>query len=414
MTTRETRLQDAYAQRAGAALAFGLAGITTGAALMYIYDPASGRRRRAIAKDKVRRKAHDVTKLAEKAAKDAQKRARGAVAEGRQRFSRGEVVDDAVLHERVRAQLGRSCAHPRAITVRCEGGVVELTGPCLKDEHHDIVRRAAKVHGVREVKDLLEVHPLPDVPQLEGARKRGGPRQEWMQRNWTPALRVASTGAGILMMLIGAMRRRALSGALGAVGAGLCARAISNRPLRELVAGARIELRKSLFIDAPIGDVYRFFARPENLPRFMAHVEDVRALEDGGYHWQVEGPARTHFSWDASFDAVENASVRWRSVPGSMVANEGAVLFEEEGHGTRVVINLVYRPPGGALGHSFARALGADPRARMDDDLLRLKSLLEEGRATGRRGTVTREEVERVEEPPSAGDTGDGAEAARS
>jgi uncharacterized membrane protein len=53
---------------------------------------------------------------------------------------------------------------------------------------------------------------------------------------------------------------------------------------------------------------------------------------------------------------------------------------------------MTYTPPAGALGHVFARLLGADPKKQMDDDLLRFKSLLETGKATGRE-TVSREEL---------------------
>jgi uncharacterized membrane protein len=49
---------------------------------------------------------------------------------------------------------------------------------------------------------------------------------------------------------------------------------------------------------------------------------------------------------------------------------------------------MAYRPPAGALGHTIAKLFGADPKREMDDDLLRLKSLLERGQATGTNGRV--------------------------
>jgi hypothetical protein len=49
-----------------------------------------------------------------------------------------------------------------------------------------------------------------------------------------------------------------------------------------------------------------------------------------------------------------------------------------------------------------ARLLGADPKRQMDDDLVRLKSLLERGKATGRAGPVTLEELKSVEAMGSA------------
>ena len=42
----------------------------------------------------------------------------------------------------------------------------------------------------------------------------------------------------------------------------------------------------------------------------------------------------------------------------------------------------IVNPPGGALGHLAALLFGADPRSEMDEDLLRLKSLIEEGKTS--------------------------------
>jgi uncharacterized membrane protein len=56
-------------------------------------------------------------------------------------------------------------------------------------------------------------------------------------------------------------------------------------------------------------------------------------------------------------------------------------------------VRMSYHPPGGAIGHAVASLFGADPKAAMDDDLARLKSLLEVGKA-GAHGThVTKEQL---------------------
>ena len=43
-------------------------------------------------------------------------------------------------------------------------------------------------------------------------------------------------------------------------------------------------------------------------------------------------------------------------------------------------MRLSYNPPAGAVGHAIAKAFGADPKSEMDEDLLRMKSLLETGK----------------------------------
>ncbi len=54
---------------------------------------------------------------------------------------------------------------------------------------------------------------------------------------------------------------------------------------------------------------------------------------------------------------------------------------------------MSYNPPAGAVGHTVAALLGADPKREMDDDLARFKSLIERGETTAHNQKVTREEV---------------------
>jgi uncharacterized membrane protein len=128
----------------------------------------------------------------------------------------------------------------------------------------------------------------------------------------------------------------------------------------------------------------------------MSHVKEVRDLGGGRSHWEAVGPAGVPVTWNAIITRfVPNEILVWRSEPGSVIANAGIIRFESVAGGkTRVDILLSYNPPGGALGHFAALLFGADAKSAMDDDLLRLKSLIEEGttRAPGK-GETTRQEV---------------------
>ncbi|MGH8626155.1 MAG: hypothetical protein ACREYC_13115 [Gammaproteobacteria bacterium] len=42
---------------------------------------------------------------------------------------------------------------------------------------------------------------------------------------------------------------------------------------------------------------------------------------------------------------------------------------------------MSYNPPAGALGHVVAKIFGADPKTVLDEDLLRMKTFLETGKA---------------------------------
>ena len=54
---------------------------------------------------------------------------------------------------------------------------------------------------------------------------------------------------------------------------------------------------------------------------------------------------------------------------------------------------MSYCPPAGILGHTVARLFGADPKSEIDDDMVRLKSLLEVGKTRAHGETVWRDEV---------------------
>jgi len=60
-----------------------------------------------------------------------------------------------------------------------------------------------------------------------------------------------------------------------------------------------------------------------------------------------------------------------------MLENAGVVRFRPEGEGTRVDVRLCYNPPAGGAGQAVAELLGADPRGKLNQDLGRLKALLE-------------------------------------
>ena len=105
---------------------------------------------------------------------------------------------------------------------------------------------------------------------------------------------------------------------------------------------------------------------------------------------------------------MPNEVLAWRTEPGSPVQHAGIVRFQPNADGgTRVDIRMSYNPVIGGLGHSVALLLGADPKHAMDDDLVRLKSLIEHGKTSAHRAAVTLkdvgEETTRAAAPSGAG-----------
>jgi uncharacterized membrane protein len=240
---------------------------------------------------------------------------------------------------------------------------------------------------VTGVENRLEIHKHPgDVPGLQGGRARPGERPELWQVNWSPSARLLAGAAGGTL-LAGGLRRGGLAGlALGAVGAGLLARALTNLPVRRLAgtqAGRRgVDLQKTITIAAPVEEVFAFWSKYENFPHFLAHVREVRDLGNGRSHWVVAGPGGTPTEWNAVVTSyVPNQIIAWRTEPDSVVQHAGIVHFEPtEDGGTRIHMRLSYNPPAGAIGHGLAWLLGADPKHQLDEDMVRMKAFLETGR----------------------------------
>jgi uncharacterized membrane protein len=158
--------------------------------------------------------------------------------------------------------------------------------------------------------------------------------------------------------------------------------ALPDDDTRVALSGARgIHVRESVQIERPVDEVYRFWRRLENLPRFMINVAEVTEHGNGRSHWVVRGPAGMSVEWDAEvINDVENALIAWRSLPGPDVVHAGSVTFDTVRNGaTRLSVHLQYQPPAGRLGSLVAKVAGRDPSQTIREDLRRLKQLLETG-----------------------------------
>lgn len=139
-----------------------------------------------------------------------------------------------------------------------------------------------------------------------------------------------------------------------------------------------VDIQKSLHINAPVEQVYAFWSNYENFPLFMSNVREVEDLGGGRSRWSVRGPGGAPLSWTAHLtEQHPNAALAWRSEPGAMLEHAGIVRFRAEDGGTRVDLRLCYRPPVGRIGRAATELFGADPRVKLNEDLGRLKALLE-------------------------------------
>jgi uncharacterized membrane protein len=190
------------------------------------------------------------------------------------------------------------------------------------------------------------------------------------------------TVVGGALTLYGLARRGLIGIAAQTVGAGMLWKELTEPDQSGVRAGRErrrtVDIQKTLFVGAPVDRVYEFWTDYENFPLFMSNVREVQDLGGGRSHWVVSGPGGIPIEWDSVLtEQVPGESLAWRSRPGSMLENAGVVRFSPEGEGTRVDLRLCYNPPVGGAGQAVAELLGADPRAKLNEDLGRLKALLE-------------------------------------
>lgn len=205
-----------------------------------------------------------------------------------------------------------------------------------------------------------------------------------------PGDRLLSMSGGGLLALYGLVRGGILGKLALLAGANYVAKGLVKKDVlgeavgkvRSGQTGGGIEFRKGVRINAPVEQVFAFWQNYDNFPRFMSHLKEVTDMGDGKSHWVANGPADVPIEWDAQITELRpNRVIAWESLPGSEVYNAGRVRFDSEAGSTRVDVFMTYNPPGGIAGHAIAALFGSDPKSAMDDDLLKLKSLLEQGDA---------------------------------
>jgi hypothetical protein len=218
-------------------------GLGLGAGIAYWLDPDLGRRRRSLLRDRafsLRQRADDAYR---KTSRDLQNRAEGTLAE-LSGLLQGDDAPDHVVHDRVRAKLGRFVSHPHAIGVTANQGQVTLSGPILSTEVAPLIRAIYSLRGVQSVVNHLDVHEGADISALQGGKPRAGQRIDLMQESWAPGTRLLVGGAGAALMLNCLARRSPGAMLLGTAGFVMSVRALTNVDAQRMMAGSRATHRR--------------------------------------------------------------------------------------------------------------------------------------------------------------------------
>ena len=113
-----------------------------------------------------------------------------------------------------------------------------------------------------------------------------------------------AVGTGALLTLVGVSRRSAFGACLAVSSAPLLYRGITGRwpdvlhqymqpdSAGTALGGERgVHVRESIRLEVPVEDVYRFWRRLDNLPRFMTHLNRVTETAAGTSHWVISDTA---------------------------------------------------------------------------------------------------------------------------
>jgi uncharacterized membrane protein len=276
-------------------------------------------------------------------------------------------------------------------------GIAELAAPSRvarligvrDDEAHRASLRAA---GLREITSgigiLTQERPvgwlwsrvggdMMDLSLLAGALKQPGTRRDRA---------LLATAAVLGVTLLDVLASQKLTG-LGVSDFEVTRRergAGGQSWLKRLPAPARsgVQVKTSITVNRPLDEVYAYWHDFQNLPTFMSHLESVQVTGLGRSHWKTKGPAGSSVEWDAEIiEEVPNRIIAWRSLEGADVANNGRVVFNEApgSRGTELHVELVYNPPGGAVGKLIAKLFGEAPDQQIRADLRKFKQVMEVG-----------------------------------
>jgi uncharacterized membrane protein len=272
--------------------------------------------------------------------------------------------------ERLATGLGMFSVALGLAEVAAPDFVARLVGARPSDRTRNVLRS----YGAREIAAGVAILRQPDNPKWLWTRVGGD------------AVDLASLG-GVLGSDDASHGRTlfATASVLGVTALDLlCATQLSARAGTGTTISRRgqgVAIRHAVTVNRAIEEVYAFWHKFENFPRFMAHIESI-TVNGRRSHWVAKAPAGMKVEWDAEIvEDRENEVIAWRSVEGSDVQHSGSVRFVRASgaRGTEIRVEFTYTPPGGTFGRTIAKLFGEEPDQQVRDDLRRFKQLVETG-----------------------------------
>ncbi len=281
----------------------------------------------------------------------------------------------------LRAAIAESLEHPAAIEVEWHGRTLRLSGAILEGEVDKLIERVSRIRGVERIENRI------DVIYGEGVAKKNAANRldylpETQRGEWPAQVRGAVAVGAFILTILGIGLKPRLRNIFGLFGLLTGIRVLANRDITHMVGSVvtpTLRLRRRITVCAPIDEVFEFWSRVENYPKFMSYIEKVEMNEQGNIVWDAKGPGRFPLRWETELNqSAPNYIQSWQSVSGSIIQTEGWVKLEAApGDTTRVEVDMNFSPPAGVFGYAVANLLGFDPKKKIDQDLQVMKTLIE-------------------------------------
>jgi uncharacterized membrane protein len=143
-----------------------------------------------------------------------------------------------------------------------------------------------------------------------------------------------------------------------------------------------VHLVRSITIDRPIAELYRFWHDLSRLPEAFSSIESIQFTGNNKAHVVLKFPGNMTTEFDAEiYTDVPNEVISWRSLPGSDLQNAGSIRFSNAPaeKGTEVSVTVEFVPPGGAIGKAITELVGEVPAQYLAQLLREFKQLMETG-----------------------------------
>lgn len=214
------------------------------------------------------------------------------------------------------------------------------------------------------------------------------------EKNIGSTERMLSVASGAMMLLSGlwgVKRSPVRSFAKAATGAFLIYRGakgycfVNNFLGRNTATGEEkksLEINEVVVVNKPRQQVYAYWRKLENLPKFMKHLKSVYEFDATHSHWEARIPAGMGtLEWDAKISLeIEGEALAWHSEENATVINSGEVAFTDvPGDATIVRVKILYSPPAGEIGAAVASMFNKQFEEMIRADMQRFKEVIEAG-----------------------------------